>query len=325
MRNSVGRSAIAILCATTLTLLLMPAARASVTGPVIGGDFPDPSVLQVGSTWYAYATNGNGKNVQLATAGDVHGSWTRSGTDPLPNLGSWASGGLTWAPDVINRGDGHFVLYYTAHGVAANTQCVGAAVAASPVGPFQPQSGPVVCAASEGGAIDPNGFTDSDGSRWIVYKIDGNSLGGGGSCGNGNGAYHTPIRLQRMSSDGLSPIGSPVTILDRGPYDGPLIEAPVLIKHNGTYVLFFSSNCFNTDYYDISTATAASITGPYTKASAPLLVTNASRGLYGPGSCDVTPDGRYMLFHARTSSGFNPLIRSTYEADLTWSGAVPTA
>jgi len=67
-----------------------------------------------------------------------------------------------------------------------------------------------------------------------VYKVDGSSLGGGGPCGNANGEYSTPIMLQEMEADGVTPTGNPVQILDRGPYDGPLIEAPALILHNGT-------------------------------------------------------------------------------------------
>jgi beta-xylosidase len=31
--------------------------------PVYTRDFPDPFVLKVGATYYAYATNGNGSNV----------------------------------------------------------------------------------------------------------------------------------------------------------------------------------------------------------------------------------------------------------------------
>lgn len=33
---------------------------------------------------------------------------------------------------------------------------------------------------SQGGAIDPAGFVESDGSHYVVYKIDGNSIGHGG-------------------------------------------------------------------------------------------------------------------------------------------------
>lgn len=115
-----------------------------------------------------------------------------------------------------------------------NTHCVGAATSTSPQGPYTPQSQPIACQTSGGGAIDPAGFQDSDGTRYVVYKVDGNNLGGGGSCGNGDESHSTPIMLQKLASDGVTPTGNPVQILDRDSNDGPLIEAPSLILHSGT-------------------------------------------------------------------------------------------
>jgi hypothetical protein len=66
--------------------------------PVIRSDFPDPSVLQVGHTYYAYATNAFGKNVQVARSQDmVH--WDLL-PDAMPALPSWAQpgGSYVWAP-----------------------------------------------------------------------------------------------------------------------------------------------------------------------------------------------------------------------------------
>ena len=152
---------------------------------------------------------------------------------------------------------------------------------------------------SQGGAIDPAGFTDTDGTLYIVYKIDGNALGGGGACGNGNLAYATPIMLQRLAPDGITPVGTPIKLLDRGPYDGPVIEAPSLIYHQGTYILFFSSNCYNGPYYDVSYAMASAVGGPYTKSSKPLLLPGGDGGkLDSPGGADASQDGKKLVFHA---------------------------
>lgn len=101
-------------------------------------------------------------------------------------------------------------------------------------GPYTPESEPLLCSTAGGGAIDPAGFQDTDGTRYVVYKVDGNNLGGGGSCGNGDLSHSTPIMLQKLESNGVTITGSPVQILDRGQYDGPLIEAPSLILHSGT-------------------------------------------------------------------------------------------
>jgi beta-xylosidase len=97
------------------------------TNPVYRGDFPDPFVLKVGDTYYAYATKGAGKQVQTSTSKDlVH--W-EAGPDALPKVGSLGFNGETWAPEVLRRGDDSYVLYYTAN------KCIGRAVAREPLGP----------------------------------------------------------------------------------------------------------------------------------------------------------------------------------------------
>ena len=202
-------------------------------------------------------------------------------------------------------------MYYSAQVNDGSTHCVGVASASSPGGPYEPQVSALACPASQGGAIDANGFQDSDGTNYLLYKIDGNSLGGGGSCGNADGSHTTPIMLQKMSADGISTDGSaPVQILDRSDADGPLIEAPSLVRVEDSsssggwlYFLFFSSNCYNTPDYDISYAySTAGVGGPYTKAQAPvapLLQTGTPYSqLYAPGGLSVTSTGTQVVFMA---------------------------
>lgn len=175
---------------------------------------------------------------------------------------------------------------------------------------------------SQGGAIDPAGFADADGSLYVVYKIDGNSLGGGGICGNGDGSYSTPIMLQAVEADGITPTGTATQILDRGPYDGPLIEAPSLVLVSGTYYLFFSSNCFNGPGYDTSYATAGAVGGPYAKASSPLLVSGGDGGaLNSPGGATVGPEGAQMVFHSDAVAG-DASLRQMWTAGITIGGGV---
>lgn len=35
---------------------------------------------------------------------------------------------------------------------------------------------PWICPQSQGGAIDPAGYTDTQGRRWVTYKVDGNAV-----------------------------------------------------------------------------------------------------------------------------------------------------
>lgn len=130
--------------------------------------------------------------------------------------------------------------------------------------------------------------------------------------------------IQRMSANGLNAVGSPTQILDRGTADGPLVEAPSLVRSaGGVYVLFFSSNCYAGALYDISYATASSVAGPYTKSSAPLLTTGSPYGqLYSPGGADVARDGTKLVFHADLGTSAN--TRQMYTAAITISGTKVT-
>ena len=76
-------------------------------------------------------------------------------------------------------------MYYSAS-VASDPSkhCIGAAKATSITGPYTPTSNSaLICPLSEGGAIDASGYNDN-GNRYITWKVDGNSIGHGGACGN---------------------------------------------------------------------------------------------------------------------------------------------
>jgi len=186
--------------------------------------------------------------------------------------------------------------------------CVGVALSQNIEGPFTPLDQPLVCpdplgngtpmnpapyipSDGSGGAIDASPFRDTDGTLYVVYKVDGNSLG-----------VDTPIMMAPVADDGFSPREHPFVVLNRDPIDGPLIEAPSLCRTpDGYYNLFFSSNLWNSDYYDVTWATAMSVRGPYTKYG-PLFRTG-DYGLTAPGGAGASPDGVNLAFHANYGSG----------------------
>ena len=114
--------------------------------------------------------------------------------------------------------------------------------------------------------------------------------------------------------------------MDRTHADGPLVEAPALVRsHEGIYFLFFSSGCTRFSSYDLKYATATNVTGPYTRAQNPLLFTGAW-GLTAPGSVGIgeTPDGKFvMAFHARVKSEFGR-IRAMFTTGLLFNGTTVT-
>ncbi|KAI0130046.1 glycosyl hydrolase [Xylariales sp. AK1849] len=275
--------------------------------PELQKDFPDPSILQDrDGQWYSFATAGNGKQVQVARAPKQSGPWTLLNNDLLPDGGPWTTSENTWAPDVHRLNNGSYVMYFSGE-VKNNTahHCVGTATSNSILGPYTPSKVPFDCNLSIGGSIDPSGFQDADGKHYVVYKIDGNSIGHGGSCNNGNAPLvATPILLQEVRCDGITKIGSPIQILDRTDADGPLVEAPAILRNNdGTYVLFFSSGCYTEPTYNVNYATAKSVRGPYTRSQTPLIKTDDAFGLTAPGGATPVVDGSGMVFHADCAEG----------------------
>lgn len=286
---------------------------------VIDADFADPAFVIFDGIWYAYATTGNGVNAQVATSKDGQNWSLLRKHETLPNPGKWADQKYPgiWAPDVVQAGNGKYVMYYSAKIPKLKSHCIGAAVADKPIGPFIAQSTPFACPSAQGGAIDPSGFKDpaADGKRYVVYKVDGNNIGKGGNCNNGVAPIvPTPLLLQQVDlRDGFTKIGGPVKILDRGTEDGPLVEAPSLTRTaDGKYVLFYSSNCYAGSKYDIAYAWADKVTGPYTKV-ARFAITGMA-GLYSPGGADISPDGKKMVFHASNGKGG----RGIFTAQLTF-------
>ncbi|HEY0701039.1 MAG TPA: family 43 glycosylhydrolase [Micromonospora sp.] len=280
---------------------------------VIADDFPDPDVSNFGGVHYAYSTNNGHGNVPVASASSLYGPWTRRG-DALPTLGAWAQGGLTWAPDVSRRSDGTYLLYYTARSRAVGRQCIGAALASSPVGPFTPVgTNPLVCNGAEGGDIDAASFVDSTGLRYLLYKDDGNAIG-----------QPTSLWLQPVAADGITLTGARVELLRSGrPEEAGIIEAPALTKVGAQYVLFYSLGGYGGDGYQTSYATSTALTGPYTKAYRSLLTTTSVDGaVRGPGGADVVrgTGGDHLVFHGWIN---NYTQRGMYVAELGWASGYP--
>lgn len=213
-------------------------------------------------------------------------------------------------------------MYFSATSIQDQSKhCIGSATSPSADGPFVPQPSPIACPLNAEnqviGAIDPSGFIDADSKVYVVYKIDGNSQGGGGPCGNENGTYATPLMLQEVSAtDGYTLIGAPLEILDRSAADGPLIEAPSLFRSaSGVYFVFFSSNCYNGPFYDVKYASStAGLKGPYTEFKKPLLQTG-DYALNSPGGATVLEDGSRIYFHAdQTPSDCD--VRQMYSSEI---------
>lgn len=280
--------------------------------PVFDRNFPDPDVLRVGDTYYAYATNGGDGNIQTARSTDLV-RWEML-PDAMPVLPSWVQPGRTWAPEVTRMGNGTFVMYFTARDKASDRQAIGVATSDKPQGPFVGQGDRAFIAQPEqGGSIDASSFADDDGSRYVLWKNDGNAIG-----------QDTWLHIQKVSADGLTRQGEPVRLIRADQeWEGRLIEAPTLWKRNKKYYLLYSANAYVNERYAIGYAVASKLTGPYVKSSASLLVTDRERGIIGPGGQDIVLDKSgqsWLLYHAYPPQG---RYRRLNLDRLIWLGNTP--
>jgi len=267
-----------------------PTRDAAEPGFAVDADFPDPDVVATNGGFLAFATNSFGANIQVASSPDMH-TWTVEQRDALPKLPAWASKGRTWAPDVSEIG-GRAVMYFTAEHTDSGRQCIGVATSSTVAGTFTPASTtPLVCPLDLGGAIDPDTFVDTDGRVYLVYKTDGNCCG-----------LDTWIEIAPLAADGLSLAGPPHRLITQTePWEGQLVEAPTLIRHDDRYVLLYSANDYSTAKYAVGAASSSTLLGPYVKQSVPVVSSELSDGLWdGPGGQDVviTGDHAYLVFHS---------------------------
>jgi hypothetical protein len=282
-------------------------------GLVYPFNFPDPAVIVVGQTYYAYATNSVAGNIQIIASNDLT-NWTAVG-NALPALPGWAMPDNTWAPSV-DQVNGQFLLYYAADVAKNATECISVARSDSPKGPFVDRStAPLVCQTSLGGSIDPSTFTDAYGVTYLVWKS--------------NDASPSKIWAEPLdpAGTGLAPGATPSLLLSADQtWEQGVVEAPDMVPAEGHYDLFFSGNNWNTSRYAVGFATCSGPLGPCSDSpSGPIL--SSGSGVAGPGGESIftgTSGVHWIAFHAWVPGavGF-PNSRDLYVRQLDLTGPVP--
>ena len=277
------------------------------------GDFPDPWIMRIGGTYYAYATTSYNLNLPMTTSTDLRTWIARPATpdapagDALPRPAVWAEYPTTeptadgryrpdtgpWAPSVTRISKHHFVLAYAVEAAAApgTTMCISLAHSASPLGPFvDSTTSPTLCPTR--GAIDPQVFIAPNGRPWLVWKRD-----------------YFPAKLwtqpMDMAATGVLP-GKKAHFLAKvtQPWEGTIIENPAMIRYKKRYYVFYSANSYATTRYATSYLICKSFKGDCHKPrKTPLLRT--AGGIAGPGGPAPFVDtrGRLRLGYHAWSAG----------------------
>jgi beta-xylosidase len=285
-------------------------------GQTYRGDFPDPAVLRVGSTYYAYATGTAGLNLPVLVSTDLR-TWkaapARRGAVVVDAMGAparWAQArqvdarrvGVNWAPSVARIHGRYLLAYATRTRWKPRRMCISVATSASPRGPFVDRSAaPLVC--PKRGAIDPQLYVER-GKPWLLWKTEDIKI-------------HRPTRLwiRRLGPWGMqfsTKSKTRLLLTATMAWERKTVENPAMVLYRGHRYLFYSGNGWARPGYAIGYAICPALTGPCRRVvpadaavvagvpqSVPLLA--SGNGITGPGggSPFVTPTGRLMLaYHA---------------------------
>jgi beta-xylosidase len=315
-RDEMRRRLVTALVATIAAFAAFaePAVAAVPSSLSYDKDAPDPFVLKDGSTYFAYSTEVYFTNVPVMSSATLGGGW---GTpkEALPKLPAWAKRGRTWAPAVAKLGS-TYVLYFTAWHKDSGRQCIGAATASSPVGPFNPTSSrPFVCQLEFGGSIDPSVFFDG-GTPYLLWKSEDNAIN-----------RESRIWSRQLSSSGTSfAYGSTASVLvqhDHRSWEGYTIEGPTMVKAGGRYQLFYGAGAWWENGASIGRATCTAPTGGCAKQGQWL---TSSSNPWSPSGPEVFLDGTKMrmVHHGWRPNGTgyeNKNWRAIYAGTLSFDSA----
>jgi beta-xylosidase len=284
-------------------VLFTPLMAQQKVQPVIAGDFADPSIIKVGSKYYAVGTSSEwAPHFPVYTSTNLK-NWKQTGYifDKAPG---WTAGSF-WAPEYYKINNTYYV-YYTARRKKDNVSYIGVATSLYPDKGFK-DHGVIVEFGKE--AIDAFVYNDK-GQLYITFKA--------------YGLDNRPIEIlgSKLSADGLKLEGSPFSMLKDEPRIG--MEGQSILKKGDFYYLFYSAgNCCGTGCsYNVRIARSKTFTGPYEFFSGnPILQDGGDFKCTGHGTFVNTPNGKYYyLHHAYSKKNGVFTGRQGMLAELVWPG-----
>ena len=293
-------------CLAALTLSFGHAqSTATYSNPVLPGDYPDPSVIRVGETFWATATTSQWAPLfPLLKSTDLV-NWTRAGAvfqDPP----AWSAGNY-WAPEIA-QDRGRFFVYYTA----------------------RRKNGPLCVAVAPppaAGAVYGSRTDDLPGRR--LDRCRTGRRRGGAALSGLEGRRQQP-------QDADADLGAAALarrhgahghrrelIRNTGPWEAHLVEGPYILRRDGWFYMFYSSDacCGRECNYKLGVARARRLLGPWERNPAnPILKGNQHWKCPGHGSLVSDADGRtFLLYHAYDPEDFQFAGRQGLLDEVTWT------
>ena len=260
--------------------------------PVLGGDYPDPSILRVGKDYYMTHSSFEYYPGLLVWHSTDLVNWVRVSHALTKYVGS------VWAPDLIYH-KGIYYIYFPAGG---NNWVV---TSKSPEGPW---SDPVDLKLK--GYIDPGHLVDKDGIRYL---------------------YLSKGYIVKLSEDGLSIAGEPKFIYGGWEYPQTwstecfCLESPKSTVKDGYYYLTVAEGgtAGPATSHMVVSARATSPYGPWENSPYNPIVHTESRNekwwSQGHGSLVDDVEGNWWILYHAYEKGFHSLGRQTLMLPVTWT------
>ncbi len=251
---------------------------------VLPGDYPDPSVVKIGDTYWATATTSNwAPAYPLLKSKDLI-NWETVG-HVFNELPAWADY-YFWAPEIVYE-NGKTYIYYSAHKRGGNL-CIGIASADRPEGPYR-DHGPIIC--QEVGSIDAYPIRDENGKLHMIWKEDANSVG-----------KPTPIWIQELNEERTALIGEKTLMFKNDVrWEANLVEGISIDKHGDYFYAFYAAAacCGRECSYANGIARSKKLLGPWEKYEKnPILIGNEKWKCPGHGTPIEKDEKKYFMYHA---------------------------
>ena len=216
------------------------------SNPVVPGDFPDPSVIRVGTDYWATATTSQWAPIfPLLHSTDLVNWRTAGAVFQAPP--AWSAGSY-WAPEIAQDG-GRFCVYYTAR-KKDGPLCVAVADADRPDGPYTDR-GPLVC--QELGSIDAAPIRDEKAAAISCGKRTGTAANNRHRSGR-----------SRFRTTALRLVGDKQAILkNEAPWEAHLVEGPDILRRGEWFYMFYSADacCGRSCNYKLGVARSRTLLG----------------------------------------------------------------